>query len=114
MTRPARAAGQGRDRHGRGRGLRDGQVTTEFIGDGVEVRFARKPGPPTSFVWHGAEHEIAEVTRRWRTLDFRKPWWQRRHRDYYVVRTLAGEVFELYFHRGPGRRYWVLSKRLAG
>jgi len=84
----------------------------EFIGDEIEVRFARKPGPPTSFVWRGAEHPIAEVKRVRRFLDLRKPWWRRRHRDHYVVRTETGATFELYFNRGPGRRYWVLYKRL--
>ncbi len=84
----------------------------EFIGDEVEVRFARKPGPPTSFVWRGREYEIAEVRRRWRTLDFQKSWWRRRHRDCYVVETEAAELFELYFHRGPGRKYWVLYRKL--
>jgi len=85
----------------------------EFIGDEIEVRFAVKPGPPTSFVWQGKEYGIAEVLKFWRALDFAKPWWQRRHRDHYVVKTTTGETFELYFHRGFGRRYWVLSKRLT-
>jgi len=85
----------------------------EFIGDEISVRFSKKPGPPTSFVWCKTEYGIAEVKGIRRVLDFRRPWWRRRHRDYYVVRTDTGETFEMYFHRGPGRRYWVLSRRLA-
>ncbi len=84
----------------------------EFISDEIEVRREGAGGPPGSFVWRGADYEVAEVQRKWRTLDFSGPWWQRRHRDHYVVKTTSGEVFELYFHRGPGRRYWVLYKRV--
>ena len=86
----------------------------EFIGDEIEVRFAQKPGPPTSFVWRDEEYEIAQVKSARRGFDFRKPWWRRRHRDYYVVKTQTGQVFEMYFNRGPGRRYWVLYKRRDG
>jgi hypothetical protein len=85
---------------------------TEFIGDEIEVRFAKKPGPPTSFVWRGEEYTIAQIRRRWRSLDYQKSWWRRRHRDHYVVEVQTGEVFELYFHRGFGRRYWVLYRKL--
>jgi len=87
-------------------------VMPEFIDDEIEVHFAKKPGPPTSFSWRGMEYKITEIKGMQRSLDFRKAWWQRRHRDYYVVKTDTGETFEIYFHRGPGRRYWVLYKRL--
>ena len=86
----------------------------EFIGDEVEVHFARKPGPPTSFTWRQAEFTITRIISMQRALDFRKRWWQRRHRDYYEVETDSGETFKLYFNRGPGRRYWVLYERLTG
>ncbi len=86
---------------------------SEFISEEVEVRFAKKPGPPTSFVWRGREYGIADILARRRDIDLQHPWWRRRHRDHYVVRTQDGEDFELYFHRGFGRRYWVLSKRLS-
>lgn len=85
-----------------------------FIGDEIKVRFAKKPGPPTSFVWRGTEYEIVEVKRKWRTVDLRQAWWRRRHRDHYVVSTDTGEVFEVYFHRGFGRRYWVLYQKSEG
>ena len=84
----------------------------EFISEEITVLFATKPGPPTSFIWNGAEYEIAKVRQVERRLDFRTPWFSRRHRDYYLVETDAGEVFEIYHHRGPGRRYWVLYRRL--
>jgi len=83
-----------------------------FIGDEIEVHFAHKPGPPTSFIWRGTEYEITEIRDVRRALDFQRAWWQRRHRDYYVVKAHTEEVFELYFNRGPGKKYWVLYKRL--
>jgi hypothetical protein len=84
----------------------------QFIGQEVQVRRAGRGGPPQAFDYGGREHRVAEVRRRWRMFDFRRPWWRRPHRDHYVVRTEAGETFELYFHRGPGRRYWVLYREL--
>lgn len=84
----------------------------EFIDDEIAVQFVKKPGHPASFIWRGAEYKIAEIKDVRRVLDFREAWWQRRHRDYYMVKTDTGEAFEIYFHRGPGRRYWVLYKRL--
>lgn len=83
-----------------------------FIDSEVEVRFAQKPGPPTSFLWEGKEYQIVEILEFRRSLDFKSAWWRRRHRDWYKVRTADGRVFELYFHRGPGRPYWVLLREL--
>lgn len=83
-----------------------------FIAAEVEVRFSQRPGPPSGFVWEGKEHEIVEILEFRRELDFRRPWWRRRHRDRYLVRTKEGRVFELYCHRGPGRPYWVLLREL--
>lgn len=83
-----------------------------FIAEEVEVRFIERPGPPHSFVWRGKEYKITEILSTRRELDFKPAWWRRRHRDYYLVRTDDGRAFELYFHRGPGRRYWVLYREL--
>lgn len=83
-----------------------------FIAEEVEVRFAEKPGPPSSFIWKSTEYKIMEILSARRQIDRRRAWWRRRHRDYYLVRTDTGQIFELYFHRGYGRRYWVLYKEL--
>ena len=86
---------------------------SRFIDEEIEVRFAQKPGPPTSFIWHGREYGILEIEKAYRRLDFKRAWWRRRHRDYYQVKTDTGQVFEIYFHRGPGKRYWVLYKEFV-
>lgn len=84
----------------------------KFIAEEVEVHLDDPLGPPTSFIWRGKDYKITEILSSRRLLDRRRAWWQRRHRDYYLVLTDTGQVFELYFHRGYGRRYWVLYKEL--
>ena len=85
----------------------------KFIGEKIEVNFDRKPGPPTSFLWRNRGYIIQEVVDHRLHLDFGKRWWQRRHRDYYRIKTTDGELFEIYFNRGPGKRYWVLYKTIT-
>jgi hypothetical protein len=80
----------------------------EFVGEEIEVAFEKKPGPPTAFQWRARAYKIVRIEAMKRVLDFRRPWYRRRHRDHYVVETDQGEHFRIYFHRGPGRRYWVL------
>jgi len=75
---------------------------SRFIDEEIEVRFAQELGPPTSFIWHGREYGILKIEKTYRRLDFKKAWWRRRHRDYYRMKTDTGQVFEIYFHRGPG------------
>ena len=87
---------------------------SRFIDEEIEVRFAQEPGPPTSFLWQGKEYEIVEVERQYRRLDFKRAWWRRRHRDYYRVRTDTGQVFEIYHHRGPGKRCIPPRRRNVG
>ncbi len=87
-------------------------MKTHFIGEDIEVRFEHQPGPPSAFVWRGAEYPISKVEQASLVIDRNRRWWQRRHRDIYVVRTASGEVFKLYRHRGPGKRYWRLVERI--
>lgn len=86
-------------------------VPGRFIGEEVEVK-AGDFGRPLGFVWRGRNFELVEILRSWRKLDLGRAWRRRRHRDHHLVRTDARRVFELYFHRGPGRRFWVLLREL--
>jgi len=86
----------------------------EFIDEPIEVKFAKKPGLPTALLWRGEEIAIAEVLRAWVDHSFgpfrySARWWQRRHRNYYRVRTEPGEIVEFYLDRGA--RQWVLYRR---
>lgn len=85
-------------------------MVAKFIDEAIEVRFDRTPGPPSAFVWRGKEYVIEGVLQTRHDLDFQKNWLKRRHRDVYIVRVTTGAVYEIYHHRGPGRRYWVLLK----
>lgn len=86
-------------------------VAGRFIDEEIEVETGEF-GRPQAFVWRGEPFRVVEVLEVQRKLDLKKAWWRRRHRDYYRVRTQEGRVFELYFHRGPGRRFWVLLREL--
>jgi hypothetical protein len=44
--------------------------SSRFIDEEIEVRFAQKPGPPTSFAWQGREYEIVEIGRECGSLTF--------------------------------------------
>lgn len=84
-------------------------ATGRFIDEEIEVQTGEF-GRPCAFVWRGKVFKVAELLEVRRRLDLKKAWWRRRHRDHFRVRTTDGRVFELYFHRGPGRRYWVLLR----
>ena len=84
-----------------------------FVGEEIEVRLEGEPGQPAWLVWRGEEHAVREIISRWQKLEMgKRPWYSRRHRDHYVVRVESGRIFELYRHRGPGKRYWVLLREL--
>ena len=61
-----------------------------LISEEVEVRFEERPGPPSSFVWRGAEYRIVEVLQEHTVLDRQAAWWKRRHRTHYTIRTESG------------------------
>ncbi len=82
-----------------------------FIDEEIRVEVAEF-GVPVRFVWRGEAFEVEEVISARRSIDLKRAWWRRRHRDHYRVRTSDGRIFDLYFHRGPGRRYWVLLREI--
>ncbi|MGB9877818.1 MAG: DUF6504 family protein [bacterium] len=81
-----------------------------FVSEEIEVYFSQKPGPPSSFKWRGKEFKIVKCKFLGRKLDFGKRWWQRHHKDYYIVEDDNHNIFQIYYNRGPRRRYWVLLK----
>ncbi len=80
----------------------------EYIGEEVELE-----GGLNAFTWRGERHGIAQVLWRGKQLDFGRPWWQRRHADRVVVRTEAGEEFELRRVKERKGRVWRLYKRIG-
>ncbi len=78
---------------------------------------------PASFILDDREYVVAQIIDFWHDHGFglspsRHPkWWQRRHRNYYRVKTTQGEIFEIYYDRGTGpkhpeRKKWFLYRQL--
>jgi hypothetical protein len=94
-----------------------------FIGEPIQVEFdqppalEKKPGCPARFLWRGKTYQIIEKLSEWH--DYRRRGRMARNmrpthlaaasqrgswgvgRDYYRVRTDTGQVFDLYYDRGP-------------
>ena len=87
-------------------------MKAKFVGEEVEVRFERRPGPPSVVVWRGVEYKVASVESAHTLLDFQKSWWRRRHRDIYTVKTGCGQTMKLRFYRSRGRQSWILHEIL--
>ena len=82
----------------------------------VELPADRVLPTPEAFTWRGARYPVVETTRAWMDYGFppgvkRRSWLERRHRNYYRVRTEDGSVWEVYLDRTGGRRKWFLSRR---
>jgi hypothetical protein len=95
----------------------------QFIGRDIRVMVAGELKTPVSFTLDKREYSIAEILDSWQDYGFgrinpgRKRWWQRRHRNYYHVKTTDGEVYEIYYDRGitlehPELKKWFLTKKL--
>lgn len=103
-----------------------GQATApQFYGREIEVATAGEVRVPISFRLGEQEFAISEVLEAWQDYGFgplapqRRRWWQRRHRNYFRVRTTDGAVFEIYYDRSggirhPERRKWFLYRQLGG
>jgi len=98
-------------------------MAQQFFGREVKVTVGGEVKVPTSFRLDDREYAISEIIAAWQDYGFgpderrRKRWWQRRHRNYYRVKTTEGEVFEIYYDRGtslkhPERKKWVLHRQL--
>lgn len=98
-------------------------MVPEFVGRDISVTVSGEVKTPISFKLGNKEYVIDEVLDSWsdygfsRTNSRTKKWWQRRHRNYYHVRTVEGEVFEIYHDRGvnlknPEYKKWFLTRKL--
>ena len=99
-------------------------MTPQFFGREVEVTTKGEVKVPVSFRLDNHEYKIAEIVDDWQDYGFgpadarrKRKWRQRRHRNYYRVKTTGGEVFEIYYDRGtslkhPERKKWILHRQL--
>lgn len=99
-------------------------MAPQFFSQEIKVALTDEVVPvPASFRLGEQEHLITEIVEAWSDYGFgqaplrRKKWWQRRHRNYYRVKTADNEVFEIYYDRGtnlkhPERKKWFLYRQL--
>ncbi|HAL46509.1 MAG: hypothetical protein FI707_13450 [SAR202 cluster bacterium] len=93
-----------------------------FFGKQITVQRHEKTRTPVSFEIDGQEHVIEHVMTAWHDYGFsdddrKHTWIQRRHRNYYRVRTTEGETFEIYYDRGvslnnPKHMRWYVTQQL--
>lgn len=96
----------------------------EFFGREIQVITSGEVKIPVSFHLADREYVISEIVREWQDHGFgnsvarrKNKWWQRHHRNYYLVKTTDGELFEIYYDRGikldhPELKKSVLHRRL--
>ena len=89
-----------------------------FIGESVSVEQAVGGLSPARFVWREQVFDVREILHTWSDWKFgegshTRSWRNRRHRNYFQVRTESGD-FELYVDRGVrGERHvWILAQTL--
>ena len=99
-------------------------MSPQFFGREIQVSTRGEVKKPIAFKLDDREYIIAEIVREWQDHGFgptaagrRNRWWQRRHRNYYLVKTEEGELFEIYFDRGanlkhPELRKWFVHRQL--
>ncbi len=99
-------------------------MAPQFFGREVQVTVSSEVKVPTAFRLDDREYVIADIIAAWPDHGFgptaagrKKRWWERRHRNYYQVKTTEGDVFEIYYDRGtslkhPERRKWFVHRRL--
>ncbi len=97
----------------------------QFLGKEIQVTTGGEIKMPRSFTLDGRTFIIAEILQEWQDHGFgpssagrRNRWWQRRHRNYYLVRTTENELYEIYFDRGanmkhPEFRKWYAHSKLG-
>jgi hydroxyacylglutathione hydrolase len=89
----------------------------QFVDEPIVVEYDGARFGPRALTWRSREFQVEEILRTWQ--DFHTPgyaghargWLHRRHRNYYLVRAVGGEVLEVYLDRAGGQRTWVLLKR---
>jgi hypothetical protein len=93
-----------------------------YFGRQIEVVTGGDVKTPVSFRLDGCDYIIAEILESWPDYGFSRSetsrtWKTRHHRNYYRVKTTAGEVYEMYYDRGtnlkhPEFKKWFLTQKL--
>lgn len=111
-----------------------------LIATKVEVQFAepqlhkKRPVYPSAFVWNGEKHQICQILSEWQNFSRRGRLSQNMQfehlmraskkgswgvgRYYFRVKTVSGQIFDLYYDRAPRRvddrlGSWILYQELV-
>jgi len=94
---------------------------SRFYGERIKVETVKQSFHPSAFVWHGQGYAINKIIHSWpdsryaKSTPNKRDWRLRHHRNYFVVRTDGGRVFNIYHDRGVKKespRVWILSEEL--
>ncbi len=91
-----------------------------FIGEEIEVELDGPPDgvlAPVRFTWRGRTYEVKAIhsvfaEAGWPRTARSRAWWQKRHRNHYVVRADDGHVYQLVLDRSGRRRQWILLRQI--
>lgn len=99
-------------------------MSPQFLGREIKVSTDGEVKAPTAFTLDKRQYIIAEIVQEWQDHGFgptasgrRKRWWERRHRNYYLIKTTNGELYEIYYDRGanlkhPEFRKWYAHRKM--
>jgi len=98
-----------------------GHVPRRFFGKQIDVVTEKCPAIPVSFFIEEECHKVDEILLVWHDYKFpdddrKHRWWQRKHKNFYRLRTVAGRIFEIYFDLDSGSknndsRRWYVTKK---
>lgn len=99
---------------------RERRTPRRFFGQIIEVERDADTREPLAFSFKDERHTIAVIMTYWQDHGFpndgrKHTWRQRRHRNYYRVRTNEGRDFEIYYDRGidmdsPKYMRWYVTR----
>jgi hypothetical protein len=89
------------------------------VGEEIEMIESSDGGEPLSFRWREQEHRVVSIIKSWQdwghsSAAHKKSWKNRRHRNYYELKTDLGLHGLLYFDRGvkpSSPRKWIILER---
>jgi hypothetical protein len=87
-----------------------------FISEEIAMLESAAGGEPVAFRFRNSLHRVTAILKQWQDYGFssaavKRDWRNRRHRNYYEVRTDQGTHLLLYFDRGvkaSSPRVWVV------
>ncbi len=91
-----------------------------FFGMRIDVVTEKCSAIPASFFIEEEFHKVDEIFLVWHDYKFpdddrKHRWWQRKHKNFYRLSTVAGRIFEIYFDldsrsKNSDSRRWYVTK----